>query len=284
MIWKTRRISLDFNDKDLHEGVVMAILNATPDSFSDGGQHDDHSKAVAAGQQMISDGAKIIDIGGESTRPGAPSVSAEQEIFRTEPLVRALRAESEVLISIDTSKASVATAAINAGADIVNDVTGLTGDSAMVEVCAEAGVGVVVMHMQGTPRTMQQNPTYPNGVVTEVADFFKQRLDTLTAAGIDLENIILDPGIGFGKTLDQNLELLRNLGTLQRQLGRPLLLGVSRKSFIGKITGIENAAERDSATAALTAMACQQGILLHRVHHVPANLHAMQLAAAIQQV
>ncbi|MBK1829816.1 dihydropteroate synthase [Verrucomicrobiaceae bacterium R5-34] len=281
MIWKTRRDSLDFNEKGNASAALMGILNTTPDSFSDGGLHQAGSRAVRVALEMQDAGAAIIDVGGESTRPGAPPVSAEEEIARTAPVIESIRAQSDVLISIDTSKAAVALAAIAAGADIVNDVTGLLGDPDMSTVCAESGVGVVVMHMQGTPRTMQQNPQYTEGVVAEVADFFRQRCRALVEAGIQLESLCFDPGIGFGKTLDQNLALIQQLAALQSDIARPLLLGVSRKSFLGTITGIETPEHRDAATAMITAMTCQQGVCLHRVHNVPLNKQALQLAASV---
>lgn len=258
----------------------MGILNATPDSFSDGGKHAQGNAALNHALQMVADGARIIDIGGESTRPGAQTISAQQEIKRTVPLVRSLRNASDVLISIDTSKAEVAAAAIDAGADIVNDVTGLR-DQAMIPLCAESGVGICIMHMLGEPRTMQKNPHYEDkgGVVAAVQSFFKERLTFLTSQGIDPDYICFDPGIGFGKTLDHNLELLRHLGDLQQE--RPVLLGVSRKSFIGTITGEDNPGKRDTATATITALAYQAGIKLHRVHNVPANVQALRCAEAL---
>lgn len=259
----------------------MGILNTTPDSFSDGGQICGVEDAVNTALEMVEAGAKIIDIGGESTRPGAPAVSVDEEIQRTEPVVRALRQKSDVLISIDTSKASVAAAALEAGADIVNDVTGLTGDAAMAEVCADAGCGVVVMHMQGNPRTMQNEPRYEKGVVQELQEYFAERLDTLTKAGIEPEYISLDPGIGFGKTVEQNVTLIQHLADLQKQHARPVLLGVSRKSIIGALTGIESPQERDAATAVITALSFQQGIWLHRVHNVAINAQALALVDAI---
>ena len=259
----------------------MGILNTTPDSFSDGGEHIELADCVDAGLGMEADGAAIIDIGGESTRPGAPAVSEAEETQRTVPVIRALREKTEVLISIDTSKASVARAALEAGADIVNDVTGLTGDSEMLAVCANSTCGIVVMHMQGNPRTMQQSPSYENGVVNELKEFFTERLETLTQAGIEPERICFDPGIGFGKTVEQNLALIRSLPDLQKELGRPFLLGVSRKSIIGALTGIENPSDRDSATAVMTAMSLKQGIMLHRVHDVEINSQALRIANAM---
>lgn len=274
MIWKTRSRSIDLTRR----GVVMGILNATPDSFSDGGRHAQGEVALSHALRMVQDGAEIIDIGGESTRPGAAQIDVGEEIRRTVPLIEALRLASGVLISIDTSKAAVAGAALEAGADIVNDVTGLRGDPGMARVCAESGAGICVMHMQGEPRTMQECPSYDGdgGVVAAVQSFFAERLETLVAQGIDPEAICFDPGIGFGKTLDHNLELLRHLAELQQD--RPLLLGVSRKSFIGMLTGEEDPEKRDAATAVITALAYRSGILLHRVHHVSANVHALRMA------
>jgi dihydropteroate synthase len=280
MIWKTRRQSLDLS----RHGVVMGILNVTPDSFSDGGAHDEDSSAMAHALLMISQGAQIIDIGGESTRPGAPTITLDHELDRVIPLIADLRKQSDVLISIDTSKALVAAAALEVGADIVNDVTGMTGSDSgqkMVEVCAQWGSGIVVMHMQGNPRTMQGSPDYEadGGVVAAVNEFFKERLAAVTAQGIDPDCICFDPGIGFGKTLEDNLALLRHLGEMQNE--RPLLLGVSRKSLIGTLTGEEDPSKRDVSTAAITALACQQGIRLHRVHDVKKNVDALKLAEAI---
>jgi dihydropteroate synthase len=284
MIWKTRRHTLSLS----RSGVLMGILNATPDSFSDGGEYDVVENGVNHALEMVSQGAGIIDIGGESTRPGALSVGVEEEIARVVPLIESLRKCSGVLISIDTSKPEVAEAALEVGADIVNDVTGMTGKAtgdAMIEVCARWRAGVVVMHMQGTPRTMQECPDYDvqGGVVAEVEAFFRERLKTLSARGIDPDCLCFDPGIGFGKTLEHNLELLRNLRSIQEGISpmRPLLLGVSRKSMIGAVTGVENPGDRDAATAVLTAMAFQQhGVMLHRVHNVAVNRQALQLAEA----
>jgi dihydropteroate synthase len=277
MIWKTRSRSIDLTRR----GVVMGILNATPDSFSDGGKHAQGDTALKYALQMVQEGAEIIDVGGESTRPGADEIDVAEEIQRTAPLIQSLRKESAVMISIDTSKASVASAALEAGADIVNDVTGLTGDPDMARVCADSGAGVCIMHMQGEPRTMQKNPRYDGvgGVVTAVQSFFSERLETLVAEGIDAEAICFDPGIGFGKTLEHNLELLRHLTELQR--GRPVLLGVSRKSLIGVLTGEDDPGKRDAATAAITALAYRAGIRLHRVHNVSANVQAILMAEAM---
>jgi dihydropteroate synthase len=257
----------------------MGILNVTPDSFSDGGRHAGREAALDHARRMIAGGAEIIDIGGESTRPGAAEVAAEDEISRTAPVVAALRAEWDGLISIDTMKAGVAAAALEAGADIVNDVSGLTADPAMAEVCRAGGCGVVVMHMQGDPRTMQLSPRYDD-VVAEVRAFFAERLATLAAAGIDPEAICFDPGIGFGKSLEHNLALLRGLPDLEVG-GRPLLLGVSRKSFIGRVLGSEDLADRGWPTVALTAWAREAGARIHRVHDVKPNVQSLRMVEAI---
>jgi len=278
MIWKTRCQTIDLSRR----AVVMGILNATPDSFSDGGKHDNGASAIDYALQMVVDGAGIIDIGGESTRPGAPAIHANQEIERVVPLIATLRELSDVLISIDTSKATVADAALEAGADIVNDVTGLMGPQsgeAMVKICVKWGAGVVVMHMQGSPRTMQDNPHYKSGggVVASVKSFFQERLTTLSVLGIDPECLCFDPGIGFGKTLDHNLDLISHLGDIQKSIQpiRPILLGVSRKSFLGTLTGETDPEKRDGATAVVTALASHDGIQLHRVHDVPRNVRAV---------
>ena len=256
----------------------MGILNVTPDSFSDGGNYAAKESALEQARKMIAQGAAIIDIGGESTRPGAESVSTEDEIARTRPVIEALRAEWDGWISIDTTKAEVAKAALEAGADIVNDVSGLR-DPDMVAVCVESGCAVCVMHMQGTPQTMQQSPTYED-VVAEVRGFFEERYETLTAAGIEQACLCFDPGIGFGKTLEHNLELLRALDSLAPQ-GIPLLLGLSRKSFIGKLLGDDAMELRDWPTVALTAKAREMGVKLHRVHDVLPNLQAIRMIEAV---
>jgi dihydropteroate synthase len=275
MIWKTRRVTLDLTRR----ARVMGILNVTPDSFSDGGLHGDPRAALIHAHKMIAEGAELIDIGGESTRPGALPVSAADEIARTVPVVAALRAEWDGLISIDTAKAEVAAAALAAGADIVNDVTGLRGDPAMAEVCAASGCGVVVMHMQGEPRTMQAAPHYAD-VVAEVRGFFNERMLSLTAAGIDPGALCFDPGIGFGKTLDHNLALLRALDDLGPQ-GHAFLLGISRKSFIGRLLGADDLTLRDWPTVAITAQARGKGVMLHRVHAVRSNVEALRMTEAI---
>lgn len=276
MIWNIGERTLDLG----HRARVMGILNTTPDSFSDGGRHDDLERAMRHARTMIAEGAEIIDIGGESTRPGAESVRGDEEIRRTAPVVRTLRAEWEGFISIDTMKAEVAEAALEAGADIVNDVSGLAADGAMAPLCAAFGCGVVVMHMRGTPQTMQYEPIYQN-VADEVADWLAGRHEALTAAGISPEALCYDPGIGFGKTLDHNLALLRALPEIA-PAGRPLLLGVSRKSCIAGILGETEIEKRDWPTVAITARARDQGVMLHRVHQVRQNVEALRMIEAIR--
>ncbi len=259
----------------------MGILNTTPDSFSDGGEFADLEQALAHASGMEQEGAAIIDVGGESTRPGAAEVGVEEELARVVPVIEQffrLR-QAGTLISIDTSKAAVARAAVEAGADVINDVTGLRGDAAMLEVVARCGAGLVIMHMKGTPRTMQASPEYVD-VVSEVREFFEERLELCQSAGIDPERICFDPGIGFGKSLQHNLELLRHLPEL-RVGTRPLLIGVSRKSFIGKLVGSDAVAERSWGTVALTAYARELGVEVHRVHEVRPNLEALRMAEAI---
>lgn len=275
MIWQTRRGSLDLTRR----ARVMGILNVTPDSFSDGGCHAGLDRALDHARRMIAAGAEIIDIGGESTRPGALPVEADDEIARTVPVVAALRAEWDGLISIDTMKSAVAAAAIDAGADLVNDVSGLRADPEMARVCAASGCGVVVMHMKGEPRTMQQAPHYED-VVAEVREFFRERLEALTHAGIDASRICFDPGIGFGKNLEHNLALLRSLENLCPP-EHPLLLGVSRKSFIGHLLENDDFSLRDWPTVAITARAREKGVMLHRVHDVRPNLEALRMTEAI---
>ena len=258
----------------------MGIVNVTPDSFSDGGKFDKASAGIARALQLLEEGAAIIDIGGESTRPGADDVCAEEETRRVIPVIEGILKEApEACLSVDTSKAPVARAAIDAGAKIINDVTGFR-DPAMIELASETGVGVAVMHMQGTPRTMQSNPCYDD-VIADIRSFFEERNATLTAAGIDSEAIVFDPGIGFGKTQQHNLTLLRHLDQLIVS-GRPVLLGVSRKSFIGRILKSDDIADRNWPTVGITAHACALGVPLHRVHEVKPNLDALRMAEAMR--
>ena len=275
MIWNIQGRNLDLTRR----AQIMGILNVTPDSFSDGGHFSAHDAALTHARKMIAEGAAIIDIGGESTRPGALPVDADEEIRRTIPVIQSLRAEWDGLISIDTMKASVAKAALDAGADIVNDVSGLTADPEMTAVCSGSDCGIVIMHMRGTPVDMQQNPSYTD-VVAEVREYFQGRLNILKSHGISPARLCFDPGIGFGKTLEHNLALLRHLDEIAPS-GFPLLLGVSRKSLIAKLAGAELPADRDAATFALTAMARTKGIMLHRVHDVKGNLAALRAAEGV---
>jgi dihydropteroate synthase len=257
--------------------LIMGVVNVTPDSFSDGGLYLDAEAAIAHGEELVRDGADILDVGGESTRPGAEEVSAEEELARTEPVVAALAGGGHE-VSIDTSKHPVAEAALTAGATIVNDVTALRGDPEIGPLCAERGAGLVLMHMQGDPRTMQLDPTYDD-VVDDVRAFLAERLQAAIDAGVAEERIWLDPGIGFGKTLEHNLELLRRLGELRR-LGRPLVVGTSRKSFIGKIDG-SPVGERLGGTIASSVIAAAEGAEVLRVHDVAELAQATRVAAAI---
>lgn len=256
---------------------LMGVVNVTPDSFSDGGLYLDPEAAIAHGRELAAAGAEILDVGGESTRPGAEAVSAEEELRRVIPVIQGLVA-SEGRISVDTSKAAVAAAALDAGAEIVNDVTALRGDSEMAALCAERGATVVLMHMRGKPRTMQDDPRYDD-VVAEVKAFLTERLEAAIAAGIAEDSLWLDPGIGFGKTAAHNMELLRRLGEL-RELGRPLVIGTSRKSFIGKVDG-SAAGERLGGTIASSVLAAAEGAEVLRVHDVAEVRQALAVATAI---
>jgi len=261
-------------------GEVMGILNVTPDSFSDGGRFSALDDAVSQAAKMVEEGAAIIDIGGESTRPGADEVPAVQEKQRIIPVIRELvRLFPGVCLSVDTSKAEVALAAMEAGAHILNDVTGFR-DPGMIRAAVDTGAGTVVMHMLGTPRIMQKSPHYDN-VVAEVRGFFQQQLDTMISAGVPEAAIVFDPGIGFGKTLEHNLCLLRHIEQLEVG-ARPLLIGVSRKSFIGKLIHSENLADRSWATIGITSFTAEKGVALHRVHEVKANLESLRMMEAIK--
>jgi dihydropteroate synthase len=261
--------------------LVLGIVNVTPDSFSDGGRHADPAAAVEYALKLAADGADMLDVGGESTRPGSEPVTLDDELRRVVPVVRELAKRTAVPVSVDTSKAEVARQALDAGAVIVNDVTGLRGDPGMPAVCAETGAGVIVMHMQGTPATMQANPTYAD-VVREVGEFFDERPRTLADAGIAPEAVCLDPGIGFGKTLTHNLQLLANLGAFRRH-GRPVCLGVSRKGFIGTVTG-RPLPDRRAGSLAVACFAVAAGAAqVLRVHDVGTTRDAVKLFEAIER-
>ena len=258
--------------------VLMGILNVTPDSFSDGGEFFDLAPGVAQATSMLDEGARIVDVGGESTRPGSEPVSPEEELRRSIPATRGiLEIHPGAVISIDTYRASTAEAALDAGAQIVNDVTALRGDPKMASLVAERGCPVVLMHMLGEPKTMQENPRYED-VVREVRDFLAYRAEHAVRAGVEEEDIILDPGIGFGKTLEHNLRLLNRLDALV-ELGFPVLVGTSRKSFLGRIVG-GGTKDRLSGTVATTVLAYERGATLFRVHEVRPNAEALAVAAA----
>ena len=271
--WQIGEKLIDLSERAL----LMGVLNVTPDSFSDGGEFFATDAAIQHGLEMAQNGAEIIDVGGESTRPGSKAIPPNEERERVLPVIEQLARSGAILLSIDTSKASVARAALEAGAHIINDVTGGRGDPAMFALAAETGAGLIVMHMQGRPETMQRNPTY-NDVVTEVADFFRQQFAEAVRSGVDPMCIAFDPGIGFGKTAAHNLELLANLPRLRVE-NRPLVVGVSRKSFLGKIAGLPP--DRASATIALTSLLRARGAHVLRVHEVAANANALRTTEAV---
>jgi dihydropteroate synthase len=260
--------------------VVVGILNVTPDSFSDGGDFLDPEAAARHAVAMLDDGAGILDLGGESTRPGSDPVSQEEELRRVIPVIeRILSARPDAVISVDTYRADTARAAIDAGARLINDVTALQGDPHMASVVEEAACPVILMHMQGKPKTMQNEPHYED-VVREVKDFLARRAEYAISFGVRPENVILDPGIGFGKNLEHNLALLRNLDAVA-DLGFPVLVGASRKRFIGEISGIQEARERVFGTVATTVLAYERGASYFRVHDVRANREALAVAEAV---
>ena len=274
---KTRVGSLTFGP----DPVLMGVLNVTPDSFSDGGEFFGVEPAVAQAEKMFDEGAQVIDVGGESTRPGSEPVSPEEELRRVLPVIEGMvSARPDSIVSIDTYRSSVAEAALDAGARAVNDVTAL-GDPRMAGLMAERGCPIILMHMLGEPKSMQQHPRYED-VVREVRDFLAERAQQAIRAGVQLENIILDPGIGFGKTPEHNLRLLKRLDSLV-ELGFPVLVGVSRKSFLGKITGSEDPKSRLFGTVAANVLAYERGASLFRVHDVRANKEALAVAAAIRR-
>ena len=248
--------------------LLMGILNVTPDSFSDGGQFAAEDAAVAHGLQLEADGAEIIDIGGESTRPGAEPVSVDEELRRTIPVIRELAQRVRIPISVDTTKSEVARRALDAGAEIVNDISGLTFDSRMLDVCRSFGAGICLMHIQGTPLTMQLAPQYAD-VVREVIEFLQQRVDRCLMAGIPAERICVDPGIGFGKTAEHNLALLAAVARMQTELQRPVLIGHSRKRFLAKLLG-RTLDESSSGTVGVSLALAEQGVDILRIHDVRA--------------
>jgi dihydropteroate synthase len=274
-IWKIAGQTLDLSER----AMIMGVLNVTPDSFSDGGQFFSTAKAVEQGKRMAAEGAQIIDVGGESTRPGAEPLSVEEELARVMPVIQQLHDSVSAFISIDTSKAAVARAALEAGASIINDVTGGRADPEMMAVAATKRAALIVMHMQGTPRTMQADPHYEN-VVSEVSNFFRQQYERALECGIDSMAIAFDPGIGFGKTVEHNLSLLAHLGSL-RVHERPLVLGVSRKSSLGKMIGSNAMEDRLSPTIAFTALLRERGANVFRVHDVKENVAALRVTESL---
>jgi dihydropteroate synthase len=271
MLWQISDRAVDLS----RHSLIMGVLNVTPDSFSDGGEFFTTEKAVERGVRMASEGAAIIDVGGESTRPGADPVSAEEELARVLPVIAKLRERVSAFVSIDTTKALVAREALQAGASIVNDVTGGRADPEMMKLVAEKKAALILMHMQGTPRTMQENPHYAD-VVSEVADFFRQQYARALECGIDSMAIAFDPGIGFGKTVEHNLELLANLPRL-RVHDRPLVVGVSRKSSLGQMIDSTEMSDRLAPTIAFTALLRERGANVLRVHDVKENRAALRV-------
>jgi dihydropteroate synthase len=272
--WQTLRRTLDLG----RHGAIMGVLNVTPDSFSDGGRFLDVEGACQHALAMVEEGADIIDIGGESTRPGANPIPEAEELARVIPVIERIRKQSDVLVSIDTCKPAVAAAAMNAGADIINDVTALAAPR-MMEVARETGAGIVLMHMRGTPLTMQIDPRYED-VVTEVRDFLRQRFEAAVASGIDPMRMALDPGIGFGKTPEHNRQLLRHCDRFALE-GRAVLIGVSRKSFLGSLAGSNHPSDRFWPAVALTSFCRERGARIFRVHEPRPHREAMRMTEAI---
>ncbi|WP_220720680.1 dihydropteroate synthase [Agarivorans litoreus] len=271
-------IAFNIGTHQFKRPVIMGILNVTPDSFSDGGSYVSHEQALARVEQMLEEGADIIDVGGESTRPGADEVSLTEELQRTVGVIKAIKQRFDCLVSIDTNKAQVMQQAVAAGADIINDVCALTNPGAL-GVAVDSGVPVCIMHMQGKPRSMQANPQY-NNVVSEVITYLKQRVESCVAAGIVESNIIVDPGFGFGKTLDHNFQLLAQLNEF-KQLGLPILAGVSRKSMFGKLLG-KSPDSLMAASVAGAVLAAQQGAHIFRVHDVQETADALKVYSKVQ--
>ncbi|MGR8939971.1 MAG: dihydropteroate synthase [Gammaproteobacteria bacterium] len=262
--------------------LIMGILNVTPDSFSDGGKYITVGEAVAQAEKMLADGAHIIDIGGESTRPGSDPVPAPEQVRRVVPVIQAIKGlSSRLSISIDTTLSDVAEAALRAGADMINDVSGGTGDAEILKLAARERVPIVLMHSKGTPKTMQDNPYYQN-VVGEVVESLQERIEAALLAGVKKGQIIIDPGIGFGKRRQDNIDLLAHLDAIVG-LGFPVLLGASRKRFMGSLCNIQEPAELVTATAVTTALGVMAGVKLFRVHDVKENRQAADVAWAIKQ-
>ena len=276
MIWQCRQQLWDLS----HRPLVMGILNVTPDSFSDGGEYEDPSRAVERAMTMVHEGADIVDIGGESTRPGAPEVSQQEEMERVIPVLERLVSAGCSALSVDTRKVEVARVAVECGASIINDVEASRSDLAMWQLVAESGVGYVAMHMQGQPRTMQHAPNYSE-VVSEVYAFFTERLDAMHRSGIKKQQVVLDVGIGFGKDLSHNLELLRSIECFGK-LERPIMLGVSRKSLFKALLGVEEPSRRLPAGLATALWAVNQGVKIIRTHDVAETVQALAMWEALQ--
>lgn len=278
MIWKLRKRSVDLS----RSGLIMGVLNLTPDSFSDGGHFVDEEAALQHAEKMVREGAAILDVGGESSRPGSVPVTLEEELRRAIPIMRRIRARfPELLLSIDTYKAETARRALAAGADIVNDISALRADPQMLEVLKQSGAGVVLMHMRGEPKTMQIDPHYDD-VVAEVFEFLRRRRDDLVHSGIDRARIGIDPGYGFGKRLQDNIELIRHLDRFAA-LGQPIVVGISRKSTIAFLLGDSKLRFEDRLwpTVALTSLMREKGAHIFRVHDVRPNFEALRMTEAI---
>jgi dihydropteroate synthase len=278
MIWQIADHAVDLSKRSL----IMGVINVTPDSFSDGGNFFTAEKAIEHGMRMAAEGAQIIDVGGESTRPGAESVSAKEELARVLPVIAKLHENISVFLSIDTTKSAVAREALEAGASIINDVSGGRADPEMMTLAAEKKAAFIIMHMQGTPQTMQANPHYDD-VVTEVVDFFRQQYARALEYGIDSMAIAFDPGIGFGKNVEHNLELLANLPRL-RVHDRPIVVGVSRKSSLGKMIGSAEMSDRLAPTIAFTALLRERGANVLRVHDVKENAAALRVTERLLEI
>ncbi|MBV8414606.1 MAG: dihydropteroate synthase [Verrucomicrobia bacterium] len=278
MFWKLRKRSIDLS----RSGVIMGVLNVTPDSFSDGGQFMEEELAVRHAERMVSEGAAILDVGGESSRPGSDPVPLAEELRRVIPVIKRIRSRfPDLLLSIDTYKAETARQAVAVGADIVNDISALRADPAMIEVLQRSDAGVILMHMRGTPKTMQLNPSYKD-VVAEVLEFLQERRDELVSRGIDRRRIAIDPGYGFGKRVQDNVQLIRQLGRFA-ELRQPVVVGISRKSTIAQLLGNPKLPSRERLwpTVAVTSLLREKGAHVFRVHDVRPNLEALRMTEAI---
>ncbi|MDR3556497.1 MAG: dihydropteroate synthase [Syntrophobacteraceae bacterium] len=274
--------SLKLRDRVIELGrrtLIMGILNITPDSFSDGGRFDDYDRALARGLELIAEGADILDVGGESTRPGSAPVPAEIELERVLPIIREVRGKRDIPISIDTAKAEVAQKALEAGADIINDISSLRFDPDMARVAAESGAPLILMHMLGIPKTMQVNPVYQS-VISEIIGFLEERMQYAVENGVERGQIIIDPGIGFGKTVTHNLKIIRDLDSFSC-MDRPILLAASRKRFIGSILGRPEI-ERELGTAVVNSFGIAAGAHMIRVHDVAFHREAVRVAEAVR--